>query len=57
MDGTSLTEVITGPEANATVTGRQIFRDIYSITPSAALAGNVTAGTKGADLCNCYWAT
>ena len=49
MDGTSLTEVITGPAANATVTGRQIFRDIYSITPSAALAGNVTAGTKGAD--------
>ena len=49
MDGTSLTEVITGPAANATVTGRQIFRDIYSITPSTALAGNVTAGTKGAD--------
>jgi len=49
MDGTSLTEVITGPAANATVTGRQIFRDIYSITPSATLAGNVTAGTKGAD--------
>ncbi len=49
MDGTSLTEVITGPAANATVTGRQIFRDIYSITPSASLAGNVTAGTKGAD--------
>tara|TARA_B100000900_G_scaffold116803_1_gene98373 strand:+ start:1328 stop:3526 length:2199 start_codon:yes stop_codon:yes gene_type:complete len=49
MDGTSLTEVITGPEANETVTGRQIFRDIYSITPSAALTGDVTAGTKGAD--------
>ena len=49
MDGTSLTEVITGPAANETVTGRQIFRDIYTITPSAALAGNVTAGTKGAD--------
>ncbi len=49
MDGTSLQEVITGPEASATVTGRQIFRDIYSITPSAALTGDVTAGTKGAD--------
>ena len=49
MDGTSLTEVITGPEASATVTGRQIFRDIYSITPSATLTGDVTAGTKGAD--------
>ena len=49
MDGTSLTEVITGPEASETVTGRQIFRDIYSITPSAALTGDVTAGTKGAD--------
>ena len=42
----ALTEVITGPEANATVTGRQIFKDIYSITPSAALTGNVTAGVK-----------
>ena len=49
MDGTDLTEVITGPAANATVTGRQIFRDIYSITPSTTLTGNVTAGTKGAD--------
>ena len=25
MDGTSLTEIITGPEANETVTGRRIF--------------------------------
>ncbi|MDC1356771.1 flagellin [Pseudomonadota bacterium] len=49
MDGTALTEVITGPAANATVTGRQIFRDIHSITPSTSLAGNVTVGTKGAD--------
>ena len=49
MDGSDLTEVITGPAANATVTGRQIFRDIHSITPSTTLAGNVTAGTKGAD--------
>ena len=49
MDGSDLTEVITGPAANATVTGRQIFRDIHSITPSTTLAGNVTVGTKGAD--------
>jgi flagellin len=49
MDGSDLTEVITGPAANATVTGRRIFKDIHSITPSASLAGNVTAGTKGAD--------
>ena len=49
MDGSDLTEVITGPAANATVTGRRIFRDIHSITPSTTLAGNVTAGTKGAD--------
>ena len=42
-------EVITGPAASATVTGRLIFKDIYSITPSASLADNVTAGTKGAD--------
>ena len=49
MDGAALTEVITGPAANATVTGRRIFKDIYTITPSAALTGNVTVGTKGAD--------
>ena len=49
MDGSDLTEVITGPAANGTVTGRQIFRDIHSITPSTTLAGNVTVGTKGAD--------
>ena len=49
MNGADLTEVITGPAANATVTGRRIFKDIFSITPSGTLAGNVTAGTKGAD--------
>ena len=49
MDGTALTEVITGPGAGLTVTGRRIFKDIYTITPSAALAANVTVGTKGAD--------
>mgnify|MGYP001319936563 CR=1 FL=1 len=49
MDGAALTEVIDGPAASATVTGRRIFKDIYTITPSASLAGNVTVGTKGAD--------
>ena len=49
MNGASLTEVITGPAANATVTGRRIFKEVFSITPSGTLAGNVTAGTKGAD--------
>ena len=49
MNGVSLTEVITGPAANATVTGRRIFKEVFSITPSGTLAGNVTAGTKGAD--------
>ncbi len=49
MDGTALTEVITGPGAGLTVTGRRIFKDIYTITPSASLAADVTVGTKGAD--------
>jgi flagellin len=49
MDGTSLTEVITGPTANGTVTGRQIFNTIHTVTPSAATTGAITIGVKGAD--------
>ncbi|MDC0457151.1 flagellin [Alphaproteobacteria bacterium] len=49
MDGTSLTEVITGPTANATVTGRQIFRTINTVVSSAATAGSITIGVKAAD--------
>ena len=49
MDGTALTEVITGPGANLTVTGRQIFRTIHTVTTSAATAGAITIGVKAAD--------
>ena len=49
MDGTSLTEIITGPTANATVTGRQIFRTINTVTTSAATTGAITIGVKAAD--------
>ena len=49
MDGTALIETITGPTALATVTGRQIFKTIHSITPSANTTGAITVGTKAAD--------
>ena len=49
MDGVALTETITGPTALATVTGRQIFKTIHSITPSANTTGAITVGTKAAD--------
>ena len=49
MDGTALTETITGPTALATVTGRRIFKTIHSVTPSANTTGAITVGTKAAD--------
>ncbi len=49
MDGASLTEIITGPTANATVTGRQIFRTIHTVASSAATTGAITIGVKAAD--------
>jgi len=49
MDGTSLTEIITGPEANKTVTGRRIFKTIHTITPSDTTTGAIKIGVKGAD--------
>ena len=49
MDGTALTETIVGPAASATVTGRRIFKEIHSVTPSASTTGNVSVGVKGAD--------
>ena len=49
MDGTSLTEVITGPEASKTVTGRRIFKTIHTITPSDTTTGAIKIGVKGAD--------
>jgi flagellin len=49
MDGSSLTEVITGPEASSTVSGRQIFKSIHTITPSSTTTGAIQIGIKGAD--------
>lgn len=49
MNGAALTEVITGPAATKTVTGRRIFKEIHSVTPSAATAGAITVGVKAAD--------
>jgi len=49
MDGAALTETITGPTALGTVTGRQIFKTIHSITPTTSTTGVITVGTKAAD--------
>jgi len=49
MDGTALSETITGPGANLTVTGRRIFKTIHTITPSAVTTGAIKIGVKGAD--------
>ena len=49
MDGNAQTEVIKGPAASATVTGRLQFSAIYSVTPATATTGNISVGVKGAD--------
>ena len=49
MSGNALIEVITGPEANKTVTGRRIFKTITSVVNSAAATGAITIGVKAAD--------
>ena len=49
MSGNALTEVITGPEANKTVTGRRIFKTIHTVVNSAATTGAITIGVKAAD--------
>ena len=49
MSGNDLIEVITGPEANETITGRRIFKTITSVVNSAATSGNITIGVKAAD--------
>ncbi len=49
MSGTAQTEVIKGPAASATVTGRKTFGAIFSVTPSANTTGNISVGIKGAD--------
>ena len=41
MSGNTLVEVITGPEASKTVTGRRIFKTIHSIVNSAATTGSL----------------
>ena len=49
MSGNALIEVITGPEANKTVTGRRIFKTIHTVVNSAATTGAITVGVKAAD--------
>ena len=47
LSGNEITEVITGPVANATVLGSKTFQTISSITPSSNLSGSITVGTTG----------
>jgi len=49
MSGAAQTEVIKGPAASKTVTGRKTFGAIFSVTPSANTTGNISVGIKGAD--------
>ena len=49
MSENKLVEVITGPEASKTVTGRRIFKSIHSIV-NLATTGSVDIGLIGADL-------
>ena len=49
MSGNKLVEVITGPEANKTVTGRRIFKTIHTIVNSGATTGSIDIGLTGAD--------
>ena len=49
MDGNAQQEIITGPEASKTVTGRLIFKEIHSVTSDIQTTGNVSVGVKAAD--------
>ena len=49
MSGNTLVEVITGPEANITVTGRRIFKTIHTVVTSGATTGAIKIGVKEAD--------
>ena len=49
MSGAAQTEVIKGPAANGTVTGRKTFGAIFSVTPGTNTTGNISVGIKGAD--------
>ena len=49
LDGNAQTEVIKGPTAGGTVSGRLVFSTIFSVTPDTATNAAVTVGLKGAD--------
>ena len=49
MSGNTLVEVITGPEAGKTVTGRRIFKSIHTVVTSGATTGGIKIGLKAAD--------
>ncbi len=49
MDGTSLSEVITGPAVGKTVTGRRIFTEIHTVVVSGDTAASIDIGLKAAD--------
>ena len=49
MSGNTVVEVITGPEANETVTGRRIFKTIHTVVTSGATTGGIKIGLKEAD--------
>ena len=48
MDGTALSEVITGPAVGKTVTGRRIFREIHTVA-AVDTAASIDIGLKAAD--------
>ena len=50
LSGNALTEVITGPTANATVLGSKTFKTVTSVTPSGNSLGSITVGTTGAGI-------
>ena len=49
MDGNAQTEVIKGPTAGNTASGRLVFSTIFSVTPDSNTNAAVTVGLKGAD--------
>ena len=49
MDGTALSEVITGPAVGKTVTGRRIFTEIHTVVVSGDTAASIDIGLKAAD--------
>ena len=49
LDGNAQTEVVKGPTAGGTVSGRLVFSTIFSVTPDTATNAAITVGLKGAD--------